>query len=276
MADPPGPLEGQRAFVVGGGSGIGYGCAELLAADGATVTIGGRTEAKLEGAAATLSARGLDVSYVVCDAREPTSVQEAVVCSSDEQGRLDIAVVVPGAATVKPVLLFEDDEFMDQVAANLQPVWLTLKHAGRAMVRNGSGSFVAISSTAAVFSARYLSAYCTGKAAVDHLVHVAADELGRFGVRVNSVRPGLTETAATSGTFKNTEMIAAFLDRQPLGRPGAVRDVAAAVRYLSGPESGWVTGQCLAVDGGHTLRSFVDYAELLPIPDVRAAILGEP
>jgi NAD(P)-dependent dehydrogenase (short-subunit alcohol dehydrogenase family) len=275
MAEQGRPLEGKRALVVGGGSGIGYGCAQLLAADGAMVTIGGRTESKLEAAAADLSAQGREVTYVVCDARDATSVRAAVASSSDDQGRLDIAVVVPGAATVKPVLLFDDDEFMDQVAANLAPVWLTLKHAGQAMVRNGSGSFVAISSTAAVFSARYLSAYCAGKAAVDHLVHVAADELGPFGVRVNSVRPGMTETPATRGTFKDPHMIAAFLDRQPLGRTGAVGDVAAAVRYLSGPESGWVTGQCLAVDGGHTLRSFVDYAELIPIPDIRAAILGE-
>jgi NAD(P)-dependent dehydrogenase (short-subunit alcohol dehydrogenase family) len=80
------------------------------------------------------------------------------------------------------------------------------------------------------------------------------------------VRPGLTETAATAGAFANEAMLTKFLDGQPLRRGGRVDDVASAIRYLLGPESSWITGQHLAVDGGHTLRSFVDYAELLPIP----------
>jgi NAD(P)-dependent dehydrogenase (short-subunit alcohol dehydrogenase family) len=155
-------------------------------------------------------------------------------------------------------------------------VFNLLRWAGEAMIRNGSGSFVAISSTAAVFSARYLSAYCAGKAAVDQLVRVAADELGQHGIRVNSVQPGLTRTASTAGSFRNPAMMAAFLEQQPIPRHGEVDDIAHAVRYFAGPESSWTTGQLLTVDGGHTLRAFVDYAQLLPIPDVRAAVLGTP
>ena len=105
-------------------------------------------------------------------------------------------------------------------------------------------------------------------------MRVAADELGPLGIRVNSVQPGLTRTPATAGAFANDTMREAFHDQQPIRRGGEPEDIAEAVRYFAGPESSWVTGQCLTVDGGHTLRSFVDYAALIPIPDVRSAILG--
>jgi NAD(P)-dependent dehydrogenase (short-subunit alcohol dehydrogenase family) len=267
-------LAGQRAIVVGGGSGIGFGSASVLARDGAIVTIAGRTEAKLRGFVEELAADGLDVAWVVCDVMDALAVRDAVAAASDDQGRLDIAVVVPGGGSITPVLLFDDDQFSQEVDQNVRPVFNLLKHAGHAMVRNGSGSFVAISSTAAVFSARYLASYCAGKAAVDQLVRVAADELGALGIRVNSVQPGLTRTPTTAGAFANETMTAAFLDAQPIRRSGEVDDIAQAVRYFAGPESSWVTGQLLTVDGGHTLRAFVDYAQLIPIPDVRATILG--
>ncbi|MFJ6573968.1 SDR family NAD(P)-dependent oxidoreductase [Streptomyces sp. NPDC091292] len=267
-------LDGRRAIVVGGGSGLGLGCARLLAEDGCRVTIAGRTGTKLKDAAALLRADGLLVDFTVCDALDGAAVKAAVAVASDTDGALDIAVVVPGAGAVSPVLLFDDEEFSRQVDGNVRPVFLFLKYAGQAMVRRGSGSFVAISSTAAAFSARYLASYSAGKAAVDQLVRVAANELGHLGIRVNSVRPGMTETPATAATFADDRLLSAFVEGQPIGRPGAVTDVAAAVRFLAGPESSWITGQQLAVDGGHTLRSFVDYAELLPLPDTRAVVLG--
>jgi NAD(P)-dependent dehydrogenase (short-subunit alcohol dehydrogenase family) len=264
-------LDGQRAIVIGGGSGIGLGSARLLARDGAAVTIAGRTAAKVEDAAATLAAEGLIVQPATCDALDAAAVRATVDAASDADGNLHIAVVVPGGGSIGPVLLADDDEFSAQVDLNVRPVFLLLKYAGLAMVRAGAGSFVAISSTAAAFSARYLASYAAGKAAVDHLVSVAADELGPYGVRVNSVRPGMTATPATAGAFRNEAMMAEFLAGQAIPRHGAVDDIAQAVRYLAGPESSWVTGQHLAVDGGHTLRAFVDYANHLPIPDLRKA-----
>jgi NAD(P)-dependent dehydrogenase (short-subunit alcohol dehydrogenase family) len=269
-----GALAGQRAIVVGGGSGIGLGSARALARDGAIVTICGRTEQRLVDAAAVLADEGLDVAYTTCDALDGASVRAAVDTASDDRHRLGIAVVVPGLGAISPVLLFDDDEFSAQVDANVRPAFLFLKYAGHAMVRAGSGSFVAISSTAAVFSARYLASYSAGKAAVDQLVRVAANELGPLGIRVNSVQPGMTRTPATEGAFDNPEMMAAFLAEQPIDRHGHVDDIAQAVRYFAGPESSWVTGQLLTVDGGNTLRSFIDYESLISIPDTRTAVLG--
>jgi NAD(P)-dependent dehydrogenase (short-subunit alcohol dehydrogenase family) len=270
-----GALEGRRAIVVGGGSGIGFGVAELLARDGAVVTIAGRTGSKLRDACDHLREDGANVGYVTCDALDGDDVRNAVDAASDDDGRLHLAVVVPGGGSIKPVLLFDDDEFSAEVDRNVRPVYLFLKYAGRAMVRAGAGSFVAISSTAAVFSTRYLASYAAGKAAVDQLVRVAADELGPMDIRVNCVRPGMTRTPTTERAFANEAMTAAFLAGQPIARSGEVADIAAAVRFLCGPESAWTTGQCLTVDGGHTLRAFVDYAALLPIPDQRQVVLDE-
>jgi enoyl-[acyl-carrier-protein] reductase (NADH) len=84
----------------------------------------------------------------------------------------------------------------------------------------------------------------------------------------------MTRTPATAGAFTNEAMMTAFLDAQPIRRHGEPDDIAHAVRYFAGPESSWTTGQCLTVDGGHTLRAFIDYARLIPIPDVRAVVLG--
>ena len=269
-------LKGQRAIIVGGSSGIGLGSARLMARDGAIVTITARDEEKLKKAQAELAKDGLKVSYAICDGMNAADVKAAVTAASDDQGCLHIAVVVPGMGGFKPVLMYGDDEFSQLVDGNVRPVYLLLKHAGNAMMRAGFGSFVAISSTAAVFSSRYLAPYCAGKAAVDMLVRVAADELGEYRIRVNSVQPGLTLTGTTERIFANKPLAEAFIAQQAIKRGGEVDDIAQAVRYFVGPESSWTTGQLLTVDGGHTLRAFPDHRDFMPFPDPRAAALAEP
>jgi NAD(P)-dependent dehydrogenase (short-subunit alcohol dehydrogenase family) len=270
---PKKSLDGVRSLVIGGGSGIGFGTARALANDGARVTIAGRSEEKLREATHALSEENLAVTWTTCDALVGSEVEAAVDVASDD-GRLEVAVVVPGGGSISPVLLYGDDQFSHEVDLNVRPVYLLLKYAGQAMIRAGGGSFVAISSTAAAFSARYLASYSAGKAAVDQLVKVAANELGSYGIRVNSIRPGMTRTPATAGAFANPAMLSEFVSGQPIERGGEVEDVAQAVRYLAGSESSWVTGQCIAVDGGHTLRSFVDYGSIIDLPDQAAIARG--
>jgi NAD(P)-dependent dehydrogenase (short-subunit alcohol dehydrogenase family) len=252
------PLSGMRALIVGGSSGIGLATAQLLARDGATVTLAARDTDRLAAAKATFEP-GDRVFTCGADAMSTSDTQRAVEVASEGE-RLDIAVTVPGGGSMKPVLSFEPDEFSAEVDRNVRPVFLLLKYAGGAMT--AGGSVVAVSSTAAAFSTRYLASYSTGKAAMDQLVKVAADELGERGIRVNSVRPGLTRTAGTAGMFSNENILGRFLAGQPIGRHGEPPDIAAAIRYLAGPESSWVTGQHLTVDGGHTLRSFPDLGDL--------------
>jgi NAD(P)-dependent dehydrogenase (short-subunit alcohol dehydrogenase family) len=99
------------------------------------------------------------------------------------------------------------------------------------------------------------------------LARVAADELGEAGVRVNTIRAGYTITPSTERSSANKPLLQAMLDQQAIPRHGAVDDQAQAVRYLAGPESSWVTGQCLTVDGGHTLRAFPDYRRYRHVAD---------
>ena len=137
------------------------------------------------------------------------------------------------------------------------------------MVKNGGGSIVVTSSTASILSSPFLSAYCAAKAACDQLVKVSADEIGQHGIRVNAVRPGLTRTGATDSMFENRPLVEAFLTEQPIRKDGAPEDIGRAIRFLAGPESAWITGQAITVDGGHTIRKFPW------LEDVAKAVAGE-
>jgi len=267
-----GALAGRRALVVGASSGIGRASAGLLLADGASVLIAGRTEKTLRETCQALrpaaEAGGGTLDFAVCDGMRAADVRGAVARAA-AGGRLDIAVSIPGGGVFSPVLAYDDDVFSTEIDRNVRPQFLILKYAGLAMVRGGGGSIVAISSTAAVMSSPGLGAYCAAKAAVDQLVRVAADELGEHRVRVNAVRPGLTKTGTTESLFADAQLHGRFLAEQPLARGGEPLDIAQAVRFFAGPESGWCTGQCLTVDGGNTIRRFPD------ISDVTRAVVGE-
>jgi NAD(P)-dependent dehydrogenase (short-subunit alcohol dehydrogenase family) len=111
-----------------------------------------------------------------------------------------------------------------------------------------------ISSDAATIPWPFLTLYNTAKAGVEGLVRGAALELAPLGIRVNAVRPGLVKTEATKdGLFANEPVMRQFLAEKPLGRTGVPDDIAAGVRYLAGPESGWVTGQSIGIEGGNEL-----------------------
>jgi NAD(P)-dependent dehydrogenase (short-subunit alcohol dehydrogenase family) len=99
-----------------------------------------------------------------------------------------------------------------------------------------------------------MSAYCVSKIGVEMLVRTAADELGRANVRVNAVRPGIVPTELAAPLEQDPQVLADYLAQMPVSRPGTTDDVASLVRFLLGPESSWITGQCIGVDGGHHLR----------------------
>jgi NAD(P)-dependent dehydrogenase (short-subunit alcohol dehydrogenase family) len=247
-------LTGRSALVFGGGSGIGLGIARRLVADGASVVVAGRTQQRLDDAVASLrsqAAAGVSVAALVCDATDETSVVRAVDAVAAD---LDICVSAVGGGTVVPLLLCSADRFMADLTTNLLSTFLTLKHSAIAMAARGGGSYVAISSDAGALSFPFVGPYGAAKAGVDHLVRVAADELAATGVRFNSVRPGLIRTERNAHLTEDEHTRALFLDEKPLRRLGTVDDVAAAVRYLVGPEASWVTGVSFAVDGGNELR----------------------
>jgi NAD(P)-dependent dehydrogenase (short-subunit alcohol dehydrogenase family) len=167
---------------------------------------------------------------------------------------LDVAVLSAGTGGGGPLLLTERAAWQAVLDTNLTGAFLCLKHAGTAMARCGGGSIVAISSVAAAVTHRFMAPYCVSKAALDALVRNAADELGVAGIRVNSVRPGIVPTELAAALEADEQVREDYLAQMPVRRLGTVEDVAALVRFLAGPESGWVTGQHVSVDGGHFLR----------------------
>ncbi len=250
-------LQGKGALVTGGGSGIGLACARALLAAGASVTIVGRTESKLRAAAEGLEKEapaGARVQLGVCDVTSEEAVEAAVELARRATGTLDVAVANAGAGAGGPLFTTSLEMWRYAVDVNLTGTFLTVKHAGKAMAASGGGSIIAISSIAGPLTHRFMAPYCASKAGVEMLIKVAADELGPLGIRANAVRPGLVPTDMAMPLTDDQTIVDDYLDQMPLRRLGTVEDIAAAVRYLAGPESSWVTGQCFAIDGGHTLR----------------------
>jgi NAD(P)-dependent dehydrogenase (short-subunit alcohol dehydrogenase family) len=166
-----------------------------------------------------------------------------------------------GGGGFKPLLMLSADDVRAEFEANTISAFHAIRHGAPLMERGGS--IICISSTAATMPFGYLAAYHIGKAALEALVRAAAEELGSAGIRVNAVRPGMTRARDTAPMFDSPDVINTFLPEYPLGRLGAPADIAGAVRFLAGPESGWMTGQSFAVDGGNELRRNPDLTPMV-------------
>lgn len=250
-------LQDQAALVTGGGSGIGLACARALLRDGASVTVAGRGEERLLQAVDELRADapdGAQVAHVVCDVAVEDQVAAAAERAASLTGSLQLCVAAAGTGTMAPVVAMAAEQWDQVLGVNLTGAFFTLKHVAPRMVAAGGGSFVGISSIAAPLTHRYMSAYCVSKIGLEALIRTAADELGMSNVRCNAVRPGLVPTELSSALEGDPAVHDDYIAQMPLARTGTPEDVADAVRYLCGPESGWVTGQALGVDGGHSLR----------------------
>jgi NAD(P)-dependent dehydrogenase (short-subunit alcohol dehydrogenase family) len=119
-----------------------------------------------------------------------------------------------------------------------------------------------MSSGAGAFPHRYLWAYGTAKAGIDMLCRCAAEELGSAGIRVNTVQPGIVDDELMAPITAGGPLLDDYLAEMPISRLGTVEDIASAVRFLAGPESSWITGDSLAIDGGHHLRRGANYGLL--------------
>jgi NAD(P)-dependent dehydrogenase (short-subunit alcohol dehydrogenase family) len=262
-----GGLEGTAALVTGGGSGIGLGCARRMVRDGASVTICGRTEARLEAAVAELlplAASGATVQHVVADVTDEDAVAEVVARALRPTGRLDAAIACAGGSeTLGPITQMDTEAWRRTLDLNITGTMLTIKYAARPMARAGAGSIVGISSIASVTTHRWFGAYGPAKAGIDHVCKLAADELGASGIRVNSIRPGLVETDLVGFITAGGPVLDDYLECMPIARVGTVEDIAATARFLVGPESTWITGQEISVDGGHCLRRGPDYRSIV-------------
>ena len=248
-------LENKNVFVTGGGSGIGLACARSFASDRANVLIMGRNEAKLAAAADELGA--IEGAGRIQILTGDVSVEADVSAAAEQAaigGVLDIAVANAGTGGLGPIMVTQSESWDQIMQTNLNGTFYTIKHSGQWMAKSGGGAICAISSIAGVRTHRFMGPYCVSKAGIDMLVRNTADELGTANIRVNSVCPGLVETELASGLLETEEVYEDYLDCMPVRRHGKVDDIGQAVRFLCGPESSWITGVLLSVDGGHHLR----------------------
>ncbi len=269
MARGIGKLTGTNVLITGGGTGIGRACAVRLVADGATVTICGRTEASLAAAVDTISGHaeyGGSAHYRVCDVTDEHSVRDVIGQAAERTGSLNglIANAGGGEGVPAPFGELDTEDFGRTLDLNLMGTFYCVKHSIPFLSEAGGGSFVAMSSLAGHVTHRYGKGYCVSKAAVESMMRNAADEYGASNIRFNAIRPGLIATEMIAeGMPSDSRIYADYIENTPMGDAGKPEDVAELARFLIGPESRWITGQCINVDGGNSLRRGGDFSLLL-------------
>jgi NAD(P)-dependent dehydrogenase (short-subunit alcohol dehydrogenase family) len=250
-------LTGKVAFVTGAAGGIGRGIVARLAANGASIVVADLNEAGAREVAASLP----DALAVMVDIRDPASIDAAVAATIKAYGRLDILVNNAGVNTHAHrvnVDRFPDDEWGRIVGIDLDGLFRMSRGALAPMLAAGRGGRVInIASVVGLAAMRLQSPFVAAKAGIIHLTRSMALELGPQGVLTNAIAPGSIMTEGTKALFYGAEgqfqaKTRAFMEHIPLGRPGTPEEIAEAVLFLAAPESAYINGQILAVDGGWT------------------------
>ncbi len=260
-------LAGQAVLVTGGGTGIGKACAKLLASAGAAVTITGRTEESLRNASADIAkdcqGQG-QIHWVIGDVTDENSVESMVAKAAQPTGQLNAVVANAGGGGIPmPYGKVDTAEFQRVLDLNVLGTMLCMKHSIREFQKAGGGSFVGMSSLAGHITHPFFHAYCAGKAGIEAMIRNAADEYGAENIRFNAIRPGFIATEIMDGIPRDSDVYKSYIDNTPMNDVGQPEDVAQLARFLIGPESRWITGQCINVDGGHCLRRGPDFSSFV-------------
>lgn len=240
---------GKVALVAGASRGIGAATALAFARSGAAVALAARDEAALQGVAEKIRAEGGRALAVSTDVGDAASVERLVERTLESFGRLDMAFNnATDGPLPAPLAEIAPDDFDRGIRANVRGTFLGMKYQIPAMLRSGGGAIVNMASLAGLRGVANLSAYVAGKAGIIGLTQVAALDYADRGVRVNVVAPGPILTHHLERAGAEAQRMAA--QSTPMGRIGAVEDVAAAVLWLCSAESSFITGVVLPIDGG--------------------------
>lgn len=248
MTNTPFTLDGKRAIVTGGASGIGAATAEILAGLGAKVALADISD---RGFSQVIGRIG-NCPTVTGDVSVEAEAERMVAEATAALGGLDIAVNSAGIVDeVKPALDREMEPWQRIMDVNLRGTFQICRAAARVMVPQGSGSIVNIASVNGARSWPRRTAYGPSKAAISALTRSLACEWGGSGVRVNAVGPGYIATPMIQGLVDDGKIdIARLSGRTPLGRLGTPEEVGMAIAFLASDWSTYITGETLFVDGG--------------------------
>jgi NAD(P)-dependent dehydrogenase (short-subunit alcohol dehydrogenase family) len=250
-------LLGKRALVYGGGTGIGYACAEAFAREGAVVFLSSRREEVLRKAVDKLTFHGR-ASHAAGDATVAADVERVTEAAADFMGGIDTILVSSGAGGKTPIFSTTPDEFQRIVDLNLRPLFLAVRCAVPQLLQAGSASVIAIASMYSLVGQYERVAYCTAKHGVLGMVRAMALDFADKGVRVNAIAPGFIETELSRQiAAQEPDPEAAMRARRAMHaipRAGQPEEIGEAAAYLASDAASFMTGQCLTLDGGYTAR----------------------
>ncbi|WP_184676457.1 SDR family NAD(P)-dependent oxidoreductase [Saccharothrix violaceirubra] len=245
-------LSSKVAVVTGGTRGIGLATVRALAEAGASVVLTGRDEAVAKEKAAAVAAEfDADVSGLALDVTDSKAVAGLIRGVAKERGRLDVVVANAGVLEDALIGMIRDDLVDRMLTTNVAGTIYTVQAAARAMMKHKTGAIVVLASIVGEKGSAGQTAYAASKAAVGNIARSTAKELGRYGIRVNGVAPGVIETSMTS--HLGEEVLDKRAADTPLGRLGKADEVARVIRFLASDDASFVTGQIVGVDGGLVL-----------------------
>jgi NAD(P)-dependent dehydrogenase (short-subunit alcohol dehydrogenase family) len=245
------PMKGKVALVAGASRGIGAAAAEAFAAAGAAVVLAARDIAALQSVATRIEDQGGDALVVGTDVADTDAVRELVTRTMDRFGRLDAAFNnATDGPLPAPLADIDPADFDRGIATNIRGTFLGMKFQIPAMLAGGSGAIVNMASVAGLNGTANLAAYVAGKAGIVGLTKVAALDYADQGIRINVVAPGPILTHHLEQAGPEAQRRAGL--STPMRRVGSVTEVAQVVLWLCSPQSAFITGAVIPVDGGQS------------------------